>query len=73
VIYMVQGVGMAKRLNIYLPEGTSKELEDWAAAQGHSQSSLASFLLVQALERAREDKDFPRSNPATVWDSITQK
>jgi len=64
---------MSKRLNIYLPEGTAKELEEWATAQGHSQSSLISFLMVQALERARKDKDFPRSNPATVWDSIPQK
>ena len=57
---------MSKRVNIYLPDETAAILDEWAKNQGHSLSSLATFLLERTLDAAKDKGDFPLTNPATI-------
>lgn len=57
---------MSKRVNVYLPDETASDLEQWAKSQGHTLSSLAAFLIDVTVKEAKEKGDFPLTNPATI-------
>jgi len=64
---------MSKRVNIYLPDETAEQLEEWAKNQGHSLSSLAAFLVERTVEAAKAKGDFPLTNPATICKPAEKK
>lgn len=44
------------RVTAYLPEEIQKALEEWAAAESRSVSSLVTYLLTQAVKEHQEPK-----------------
>jgi CopG-like RHH_1 or ribbon-helix-helix domain, RHH_5 len=60
------------RLSIALPEGMMEALERWAEAERNRPTSLATFLLEQAIRRAMDEGKIPPP-PAGSTRSITYK
>ncbi|AFZ18111.1 ribbon-helix-helix domain-containing protein [Allocoleopsis franciscana] len=45
------------RVTAYLPEEVQKALEEWAEEESRSLSSLATYLLTQAVKERQQPKD----------------
>jgi hypothetical protein len=45
---------MSKRLNITLPDGTAKLIEQWASQEGRSMAGLVTYLVQKSVDEARD-------------------
>jgi len=45
---------MSKRLNITLPDGTAKLIEQWAFQEGRSMAGLVTYLVQKSVDEARD-------------------
>ena len=45
---------MSKRFNLRLPDGVATGLEEWARKEGNKPSTLAAFLIEQAIRNAAD-------------------
>jgi|JI8StandDraft_2_1071088.scaffolds.fasta_scaffold19961_5 hypothetical protein len=53
-INRLKQITMSKRLNITLPDGTAKLVEQWASQEGRSMSGLVTYLVQKAVDEARD-------------------
>jgi len=60
---LIDLVARNPRLSIALPDGLLRALERWAEAEGNKPTSLATFLLEQAIRQAIAEGKVPPEEP----------